>query len=141
MKPFLSTCLAASLATVAGLAVAHHSGAMFDSGRTQTLVGTITEFNWVNPHSSIKVEVKGADGKPVIWAIEMNTPQNLVRDGWKRTTIKAGDKVTMVVHPMRNGSPGGSFSSITLPDGKTLGGSGPGNNNSLAEPAQKPATP
>ncbi len=142
MKPRSRISLAASLVVFAGFAAAHHSGAMFDSARTQTLAGTVTEFNWVNPHSSFKVEVVGADGKPVIWAIEMNTPQNLVRDGWKRTTIKPGDKVTVVVNPLRDGKPGGSFRSITLADGKTLGGTGPGQNNaSYPETAPKPASP
>ena len=104
----------------AGVANAHHSGAMFDSERTQTITGKVTEFNWVNPHSSFKVEVTGADGKSEVWAIEMNTPQNLVRNGWKRTTIKAGDEVTVVVRPLRDGKPGGSYMSITLADGTKL---------------------
>lgn len=120
-------------------AMAHHSGAMFDSGKEQTLVGTITEFNWVNPHSSFKVSVKGADGADVVWAIEMNAPQNLVRNGWKRTTIKSGDKVSVVVHPLRDGKPGGSFVAITLPDGTKLGGSGPGGNGGTAAPQYTPA--
>jgi hypothetical protein len=120
---------------LATAAFAHHSGAMFDSTREQSLAGTITEFNWVNPHSSFKVSVKGADGTEVVWAIEMNGPQNLVRQGWKRTTIKAGDKVTVLVHPLRDGKPGGSFVAITLPDGTKLSGSGPGQNNGYAAEA------
>lgn len=113
----LLTLLLPLLATAA---LAHHSGAMYDSTRTQTISGKVTEFNWVNPHSSFKVEVAAADGKPEIWGIEMNTPQNLVRSGWKRTTIKPGDEVTVVVRPMRNGTPGGSYVSITLADGTKL---------------------
>jgi hypothetical protein len=62
----------------------------------------------------------------------MNSPQNLIRLGWKRITIKSGDKVSVVVHPLRDGKPGGSFVSITLPDGRTLTGSAPGQNNSYA---------
>lgn len=115
----------------------HHSGAMFDSAKEQTITGTITEFNWVNPHSSFKVSVKGADGADVVWAIEMNAPQNLVRQGWKRTTLKNGDKVSVVVHPLRDGAPGGSFVAITLADGTKLGGSGPGQSD--AYPAQPAA--
>lgn len=116
-------------------ALVHHSGAMFDSDKQVTLKGTITEFNWTNPHSSFKVSVKGADGKEAVWAIEMNAPQNLMRNGWKRTTIKSGDQVSVVVHPLRDGKPGGSYVSITLADGTTLGGSGPGQNQSNAAPA------
>jgi len=123
------------LMVAATAALAHHSGAMFDAAHEQTLVGTITEFNWVNPHSSFKVNVKGADGADVVWAIEMNAPQNLVRQGWKRSTLKNGDKVSVVVHPLRDGKPGGSFVAITLPDGTKLSGSGPGQNNAYPEPA------
>lgn len=120
--------LAASAWGLLGTAFAHHSDAMFDSTRTEVLQGKVTEFNWVNPHSSFKVEVNGPDGKAVIWAIEMNTPQNLVRSGWKRTTIKPGDLVTVTVRPLRDGKPGGSFVSIKLADGTVLDGSGPGDN-------------
>jgi hypothetical protein len=118
------------------LALAHHSGAMFDSTRTQTISGKVTEFNWVNPHSSFKVEVTGADGKSEIWAIEMNTPQNLVRSGWKRTTIKAGDMVTVVVRPLRDGKPGGSYVSIKLADGTVLDGPPDQGANYPATPAR-----
>jgi hypothetical protein len=121
MKPSRTIALTAAL-TFAGLATAHHSGAMFDSSKTVVLDGTITEFNWQNPHSSIKIEVPGADGKPVVWAIEMNAPQNLVRDGWKRTTIKPGDKATVTARPMRDGRPAGLYVSIKLSDGKVLNG-------------------
>ena len=134
MKQRHTIALIASLALPV-LALAHHSGAMFESTKTITISGTVTEFNWVNPHSSFKVDVVGADGKHEIWAVEMNTPQNLVREGWKRTTIKAGDKVTVVVHPLRDGKPGGSFVSIVLPDGKKLTGSAPGQNDAYAPPA------
>jgi len=123
------------LMVAATAALAHHSGAMFDAAHEQTLVGTITEFNWVNPHSSFKVNVKGADGADVVWAIEMNAPQNLVRQGWKRSTLKNGDKVSVVVHPLRDGKPGGSFVAITLADGTKLSGSGPGQNNGYPEAA------
>jgi hypothetical protein len=118
-------------------ALAHHSGAMFDGTRSQTITGKITEFNWVNPHSSFKVEVVGADGKSAIWAIEMNAPGNLVRSGWKRTTLKIGDQVTATVRPLRDGKPGGSYMSIKLADGTVLDGQGqgPGENYS-AQPVR-----
>lgn len=121
MKPSLAIALTASL-TFAGLATAHHSGAMFDSSKTVVLSGTVTEFNWVNPHSSIKIEVAGADGKPVVWAVEMNAPGNLAREGWKRTTIKQGDKAAITVRPLRDGKPGGLYVSIKLADGTVLNG-------------------
>jgi hypothetical protein len=122
MKSRYLLSITASLAVFAGLASAHHSGAMFESTKTVVLNGTIEEFNWVNPHSSIKIAVPNADGKPVVWAIEMNTPQNLVREGWKRTTIKAGDKASITVRPMRDGRPAGTYVSIKLADGTVLSG-------------------
>jgi Family of unknown function (DUF6152) len=118
MKP--RHLIAALLASLPLAVLAHHSGAMFDSSRSVTIEGKITQFNWTNPHSSFKVEVIGADGKPEIWAIEMNAPANLIPLGWKRTTLKPGDKVTVVVRPLRDGKPGGSFMSITLADGTKL---------------------
>jgi Family of unknown function (DUF6152) len=137
MKTRFRVALAIALLGTSAPAWVHHSGAMFDSAKEQTLAGTITEFNWVNPHSSFKVSVKGNDGADVVWAIEMNAPQNLVRQGWKRTTIKSGDKVSVVVHPLRDGQPGGSFVAITLANGTKLGGSGPGQSD--AYPAQPTA--
>lgn len=122
-------------AVIAMPALAHHSGAMYDTTRTQTITGKVTEFNWRNPHSSFKVEVTDASGKTVVWDVEMNTPQNLVLQGWKRTTIKKGDQVTATVRPLRNGLPGGSYVSIKLADGTVLDGSGPGDNVGNAAPA------
>ena len=116
----------AVLMLLPGLALAHHSGAMFDDQKNIVLQGEVTEFNWTNPHSSIKVDVRGADSSPVTWAIEMNSPGNLVREGWKRTTIKAGDKVAVLVHPLRDGKPGAIYLAIRLANGQVLapGGSG-----------------
>jgi Family of unknown function (DUF6152) len=105
---------------LSGPAWAHHSGAMFDRTRTASITGTVSEFNWTNPHSSFKVEVADVSGKVATWAIEMNSPNNLVREGWKRTTIKSGDKVTVTVNPLRDGRPGGWYVAITLPDGRHL---------------------
>ena len=101
-------------------AFVHHSGAMFDGEKMITITGTVTEFSWTNPHASFRVDVPNADGKTESWAIEMNSPNNLVHEGWKRTTIKAGDKVTVTVNPLRDGRPGGWYVAITLPDGKSL---------------------
>jgi len=103
-------------------AYVHHSGAMFDLSKSVQITGTVTEFNWTNPHSSFKVSVPNPDGTHSIWGVEMNSPNNLVRAGWKRTTIKPGDKVTVTVRPLRDGAPGGQYVSIVLPNGTNLGG-------------------
>jgi hypothetical protein len=103
-------------------AYVHHSGAMFDISKAVKISGTVSEFNWSNPHANFKVTVVGADGIAQSWAVEMNSPNNLVRDGWKRSTLKPGDKVTVTLRPLRDGTPGGQYVSIVLPDGQSLGG-------------------
>ena len=89
---------------------------MFDRTRVIEITGVVKEFAWTNPHSSFKVEVKEQ-----LWSIEMNGTSNLVHEGWKRNTIKPGDKVTVTINPLRDGRPGGWFVSITLPNGAKLG--------------------
>jgi Family of unknown function (DUF6152) len=118
--------VAAVCAIVVGLystaALAHHSGAMFDLSKKVVLNGTIVDFNWTNPHSNFRVSVLNKDGTRSIWGVEMNGPNNLIRVGWTRTTIKPGDKVAVTVRPLRDGAPGGQYVSIVLPNGKYLGG-------------------
>jgi hypothetical protein len=118
----LGTAVLAGLMGLCGVAFAHHSGAMFDAAKKVDVSGTIVDFNWSNPHANFKVSVEKPDGGSEVWAVEMNSPNNLVRDGWKRTTLKAGDKVTVTVRPLRDGTPGGQYVSIVLADGKVLGG-------------------
>jgi len=118
MKP--RHLILAFLATLPLGALGHHSGAMFDSNKSVTIEGKVTEFLWRNPHCTFNVEVISADGKPEIWAIEMNAPANLIPQGWKRTTLNPGDKVTVVVRPLRDGKPGGLYMSVTLADGTKL---------------------
>jgi hypothetical protein len=112
----------AILALYSAPAWVHHSGAMFDASKEVKITGTVMEFHWTNPHSSFKVNVPNADGTESVWAVEMNSPNNLVREGWKRTTLKPGDKVTVTVRPLRDGTPGGQYVSIVLANGTVLGG-------------------
>jgi hypothetical protein len=101
-------------------AQAHHSMAGFDRKNTVTLTGTIQEFRWENPHSSIDIDVSGKDGKVVTWHVEMTAPAYLVRQGFKRTSVKKGDVATIVANPLISGDPGALFVSIKLPDGQVL---------------------
>jgi hypothetical protein len=105
---------------IAGSALAHHSMTGFDRAKTVNLVGTIKAFGWVNPHSWIEMEVPNTKGGADIWNIEMTAPGILAKAGWKSNTIKAGDKVSVAVHPLLTGEPGGLFVSVTLPDGKVM---------------------
>ena len=102
-------------------AVAHHSFAMFDAGQTTTLQGTVKEFQWTNPHAWIMLSVANTEGKPEPWAIELNGPSGLVRQGWKPKTLTPGMPVTLIIHPLRDGTHGGQFMAVTLPDGTLIG--------------------
>ena len=126
MKILNLSLAGAALLAFSTPAFVHHSGAMFDVSKEATVTGIVREFNWTNPHSSFKLEVSDTTGKSEIWAVEMNGPQNLMHDGWKRSSLKLGDKVTAVVHPLRDGKPGGTHVSVTLADGTVLKGTGPG---------------
>ena len=102
-------------------ALAHHSFAMFDAEKKMTLDGTVKEFQWTNPHSWILLTVADAQGKAEQWAIEMGGPSGLARQGWVPKTLTPGMKVQAVIHPLRDGTPGGQFMAVTLPDGTQLG--------------------
>jgi hypothetical protein len=100
---------------------AHHSFAMFDQSKQLTLKGTVSEFQWTNPHAWIHLDVLNANGVKDTWQVELNSPNNLKRQGWKSSSVKPGDQVTLVLNPLKDGSKGGLFVSITLPDGTVLG--------------------
>jgi hypothetical protein len=118
---------------------AHHSFAMFDQTKLVSLKGTITDFQWTNPHGFIHIEVPAGDPLAGVWQIELNSPNNLKRQGWSSTTLKPGDKVTVVANPLRDTSKkGGLFGTVTLADGKVLGFIMPGPIN---VPAAAPAAP
>ncbi len=121
MKKFILGASALLLLSFSELAYVHHSGALFDTTKQVTITGTVSDFIWENPHSSFKVSTEGPNGAFVVWAVEMGGPNNLVREGWKRTSIKEGDKVTVTVRPLRDGGYGGLYMGIVLADGKTLG--------------------
>lgn len=100
---------------------AHHAPAIFDQTKTIVIDGTVTEFVWANPHSWIRMDVVGEDGSVSNWSIEMNPPTYLIRGGWRSTTLKPGDSVSVVANPLRTGEPAGKYVAITLPDGRVLG--------------------
>ncbi len=117
---------AAALAS-ASPALAHHSFAMFDMAQEKTISGTVTDFQWTNPHSWIWLEVPAASGAEQ-WGVEGMSPNFLERRGWSKNTLHRGDKVSVTIHPVKNGGHGGSFMRVTLPDGKVMdmmGGSAP----------------
>jgi hypothetical protein len=142
MKLLITGCSLALVLSVAGMtAYAHHAAAGIDQSKTVIVDGTVKQFKWANPHSWLEVEVPNGKGGVDLWNLEMNPPSFLVRAGWKSTTVKPGDKIKFTARPFRNGDPGGIFVSITLADGKTLGGSPPRGNAPPAAVQPGPPTP
>ena len=115
----LGLAAAATLAFGAPAALAHHSFAMFDMSQEKTLSGTVSDFQWTNPHSWIWIEIPTSAGAEQ-WGVEGMSPNFLERRGWSKTTLKVGDKVAIVIHPVKNGGKGGSFVKITLRDNRTM---------------------
>jgi hypothetical protein len=115
-----ATALCAAAIAVAPLA-AHHSAAMFDDEKVVELNGTIKEMQWTNPHIWIQVVVDN-NGQKTEWSLEGGSPNSLSRNGWRATTFKPGDAVTVRLNPMKDGSPAGSFIAAKFKDtGKTIG--------------------
>lgn len=108
------------LSPLAMPASAHHSYSMFDMKKTVVLDAKVRQFKWQNPHAFIQVEVP-VNGAVENWSIEMTSPNNLVQEGWKRTSLRQGDQVKLWVHPLRSGAKGGSYVGVRLANGATLG--------------------
>ncbi|MGC4029369.1 MAG: DUF6152 family protein [Steroidobacteraceae bacterium] len=107
--------LAASAVVLAAVpAAAHHSFAMFDSKKTMVLEGTVKNFSWSNPHIWIDLVVKNPKGKDVEWAIEGSSVNSLSRKGWKRSSLKSGDKAVITINPLKDGTNGGSLIEVTV---------------------------
>lgn len=109
-----------TLLTTTG-AAAHHSAAAYDIEKNVAVSGVVKSFSWRNPHTLVSLAVTDGDGSVVIWKFEGNGASNLVRNGWKRSMLKAGDHVTIHANPMKNGKPGGRLQGATLTDGSVVG--------------------
>lgn len=116
----LAVSTAALLAAGSGAALAHHSFAPFNMESEKTISGTVKKFDWTNPHTWIWLDVVNDKGGVDTWGIEGMSPNFLGRRGWSKNSLKAGDKVTIVVRPLRDGTPGGMFVRATLADGREL---------------------
>ncbi len=102
---------------------AHHSFAMFDMNKNVTYEGKVVEYKWINPHTHILIQVPPTAKDPSTvgtWDVEGGSTNIMTRQGWNRATFKAGDPITVVGHPMKDGSKGISLFYAVLPDGKRL---------------------
>lgn len=109
------------------VALAHHSGVMFDRDKEISVQGAVKEFVFVNPHVSILISVANANGGSVDWSFEAASTQGMVRAGWRKSTLKPGDTVTLVGRPLRDGRPGAQLVRAMLADGTVLQSSAGGN--------------
>lgn len=114
-------------------ASAHHSFAMFNQREIMTLEGTVTEFQWTNPHAFIEIDVP-QQGRTVHWSIELNSPNNLRRQGWNRVSLRPGDRITLRMNPLRDGQHGGLFLDLTKADGTALDSGLPKNGSPVNVP-------
>lgn len=105
--------------------VAHHGAASFDTSKTVTLKGTVTEWIWANPHCFLKIDAMDETGGVRNWALEAQNPTSMTQRGWARSSFKVGDQVTVVLEAVKNGAPIGRIVRVTLPDGSSLVGANP----------------
>jgi Family of unknown function (DUF6152) len=109
------------LLSLGGAALAHHSGAAYDTDHPQTLEGTVKTVNWTNPHITFVIEADAKDGKPAqTWVFEVSSPGVLTRSGWTKRSLQPGDHAIFHYAPLRDGSLGGFLMKVNMPDGKVL---------------------
>jgi len=117
-KRIQRVCLGLIILSVAGTALAHHSFAVYDHTRTLNLKGTVTKWQWSNPHAYLDIDVRDSNGEVKHYTLEGTSINMLQRSGWRSNMIKAGDQVTAVAAPLLNGEPGGLLLEITLASGE-----------------------
>jgi Family of unknown function (DUF6152) len=105
---------------ISGPAFAHHSMSMYDRGHDTTFKATITQFDWVNPHSQITFTVTDDRGNIEKWVAEGPGPNRLANHGWSKDTLKSGDQVTIVGNRNKDGSPTMRFEKVIFPNGQEL---------------------
>jgi hypothetical protein len=122
MKKYrLNFLLAAAALLLLGVPLwAHHGNASYDNDNPITIKGIVTEFAWTNPHVQIYLDVKDDKAKVVHWSVETYSPGKLVRAGWTKDSVKAGDQVSITLIPAKSGAPVGFLHKLVLPDGTVL---------------------
>jgi hypothetical protein len=115
-------------------AFAHHSFGRYDMTRTATVEGVVVRYEWSNPHCWLFVNAGDAGGKPVAYGFEMSSLGEMVRRGWTKTVLKAGDRVKVDYHPMRDGKSAGLLMSAYGADGKLIGKQIRGGEEERSEP-------
>jgi hypothetical protein len=120
VRPFVLLVFVAGFLAIIGPANAHHGLAAYDTTKGLTIQGTVTDFEFINPHVELYLDVEGADGKIQKWVAEGVSVGNMARGGWTKNSLQPGDRITVVGNSARNGSRAMIFSKIVKADGKTL---------------------
>jgi hypothetical protein len=120
VKPFVLVALLVSLFSISGSAFAHHGTANYDMTKVVTVKGTVTDFQFVNPHTLILFDVKNDQGVIEHWQAEATSPNHLVRAGWSKDIIKSGDQITISGFRAKNGSTVMRFQKMVLANGQEI---------------------
>lgn len=121
MRIALAVAAALLVPLGAGTVAAHHSMSMFDSSREVNVRGTVTQFQWANPHAYIQMVATNSRGEEVEWSMEMGSPMYLYARGWRPRTLRPGTEVVVRIYPLRNGRPGGVVLDVKDAEGNTIG--------------------
>lgn len=132
-RALLASMAAGLFAIASGPAASHHSFAMFNQRQIMTLDGTVVQFQWTNPHAFIELEVRQGNATRH-WSIELNSPNNLTRQGWRRTSLRSGERISLRMNPLRDGQPGGLFLDLRKADGTVLDSGLPKNGQPINVP-------
>jgi len=123
---FSAWCLAAGVIAASAPVVAHHGNAAFETGKQLVLDAVVAEWVWANPHCFLAFDAKDPDGTVRRWTAETSNPPDMVNRGWNRRSFKAGDRLTVTLEPVKNGSPIGRVLEVAFPDGRVLNARGGG---------------
>ena len=105
---------------IAASAAAHHTHAMFDQEVSVEMEGIVAAFDWTNPHSWLHITVESDEAEAQRWSLEMGALGGLARRGLRPSSFQPGDNVSVVLHPLKDGSPGGELLSVTLANGDRI---------------------
>jgi hypothetical protein len=112
--------LPAALCLLASPALSHHTADALDLNRTVKLTGTVKQFQWTSPYTMLSLVAAPQRGKAQEWLLDLNSPGSLSRKGWNAKTLKPGDRLTVTIHPLKDGQPGGRAVSVVLPNGTSV---------------------
>ena len=113
-RPLIASVLVVALLTAAGVAFAHHGTSGYDMVKVVTLDGTVSKYDWSNPHIIVYLDAKDDTGKVRRWSVELAAPLLMERLGWSKNSVKEGDHLVAEVHPSKNGAPVGLSGTATV---------------------------